>query len=94
LVRVSAIAIPGLDLWFNTSDHLPPHFHARKPGLWEVRVYFLTSSADRLDYQVKWPRGRRDPGRRERKAILQATLRHRVELLEEWERKVPARERG
>ncbi len=30
--RVDAFAIGGLDLWFNSHDHGPPHFHARRPG--------------------------------------------------------------
>ena len=25
---VLSIALPGLELWFNSDDHLPPHFHA------------------------------------------------------------------
>ena len=28
--RVDAVSIAGLELWFNSSDHLPPHFHDRK----------------------------------------------------------------
>ncbi len=28
--RVDAFSVAGLELWFNSSDHLPPHFHARR----------------------------------------------------------------
>ena len=90
MAKVTAIAIPGLDLWFNSSDHLPPHFHARKPGCWEVRVFLLTCSEGHLDFKKKWGT---DPGRRERKALLQETLLHRVELLQEWEQKVLTKEK-
>ena len=34
--RVDAFAVPGVELWFNSSDHLPPHFHASQVGEWEV----------------------------------------------------------
>ena len=37
--RLEAFSIPGLDLFFNSLDHLPPHFHARRRGEWEIRVY-------------------------------------------------------
>lgn len=86
--RVEAVAIPGMDLWFNSSDHLPPHFHARKPGRWEVRVYILECTEAHFAFSLKWP-GRGDgPQRRERRLLLGATLGQRSELLEEWERKV------
>jgi len=61
---VDAFEIDGLDLWFNSSDHLPPHFHARKPGEWEVRVYILVTTAEELAYSFKWPKtGATIPGR-------------------------------
>lgn len=94
MAKVSAMAIPGLDLWFNTSDHLPPHFHARKPGTWEVRVYPVECSVGRLVFSMKWPRRGAGPSRRERRVILQATLEHRVKLLEEWETKVAKKEKS
>jgi hypothetical protein len=91
---VTAFSIPGLDLWFNSSDHLPPHFHARKPGRWEVRVYILECTPARLSFTAKWPRlGGAGPRRRARRALLEATLEHRVELLLEWEQKVVSEER-
>jgi hypothetical protein len=88
LGRVTAITIAGLDLWFNSSDHLPPHFHARKPGKWEIRVFILECVEGRLAYTVKWPRhGARLSGR-DRRKLLAETLAHRAELLAEWEQKV------
>ena len=86
--KVTVMAIPGLDLWFNSSDHLPPHFHARKPGKWEIRVFIMNSHEDHLDYDLKWPRSGSGPRGSERARILEATLSHRLELLKEWEAKV------
>src|ERR1017187_7070431 len=39
--RVEAFALDGLELWFNSSDHLPEHVHVKRRGQWEIRVYFL-----------------------------------------------------
>lgn len=87
--KVSAFSIAGLDLWFNSSDHLPPHFHARKSDCWEIRIYFLLSREGYLDYKVKWCRKRiQGP---ELDAILHQVLKVRGELLKEWEQKVTPR---
>ena len=92
--KVSAFALEGLDFWFNSSAHLPPHFHARKPDRWEIRVFFLLCSDGHLEFEKKWPPGRPDPRGPERDAILRATLEHRAELLEEWEQKVLTKEKS
>ena len=91
--KVTAFTIPGLDLWFSSNDHLPPHFHARKAGAWEIRIFFLACAGRRLSYARKWPPGGRAPGSREKRTILRSTLEHRTELLEEWERKVATKEK-
>ncbi len=83
--RVDAFAIGGLDLWFNSHDHGPPHFHARRPGEWEVRVYFLFCTENVLDFDVKWGR---EPPRIHIQKLLHQVATKRAELLEEWERKV------
>ena len=54
--RVDAFAIGGLDLWFNSHDHGPPHFHVRRPGEWEIRVYFLDCTEEVLVFDQKWGR--------------------------------------
>lgn len=79
--RVSIFSIDGLDLWFNSSDHEPPHFHASKPGWWEVRVYILE-----LKLEIKWRR-RRVSGAVVR-TLLELTQQHQAKLLKEWEEKV------
>lgn len=84
--KVEAFTLEGLNLWINSSDHVPPHFHAGRRGQWEIRVFFLECTEGNLVYERKW--GRRGPSATDRTAILQAVLEHRVDLLEEWERKV------
>ncbi len=83
--RVGAFSVAGLDMWFNSHDHPPPHFHARRAGVWEVRVYFLTCSECSLDYDLKWGRL---PSGRELRELVAGVVEHRVTLLEEWEAKV------
>jgi hypothetical protein len=86
LGQVDAFAVQGVKLWFNSSDHLPPHLHAKRQGEWEIRVFFLECTEGNLAYQKKW--GRREPSHADRTAILSGVLGHRVALLEEWEQKV------
>jgi len=70
-----------LRLWLNSSDHEPPHFHASKPGWWELRVYILEPK-----WETKWKRRR--VAKSSVRTLLQLTQEHRVELLKEWEEKV------
>lgn len=83
--KLGCIEIAGLSLWFNSSDHLPPHFHANKPGEWEIRIYFLRCSEAGLDFDVKWGNG---PIGRHQRELLRMVLANRTTLLEEWEQKV------
>lgn len=80
--KLDAFPFPGLDLWFNSADHRPPHFHAERPGHWEVRVFFLRHARDMVE--KKWGR----PKKGELKQLLMLAESHRAELLAEWERKV------
>ena len=84
--RVEAFVLEGLKLWINSSDHLPPHFHASRRGQWEIRVFFLECTDTNLVFNVKW--GRQGPSATDRSAILGPVLEHRVKLLQEWEQKV------
>jgi hypothetical protein len=83
--RVDAFAIDGLDVWFNSSDHLPEHIHVKRRGSWEIRVYFLLCTAGRLEFDCKWGKG---PSAAINARILKAVLEHRGALLIEWEKKV------
>jgi hypothetical protein len=86
LGQVEAFAIEGVKLWINSSDHAPPHFHAKRRGQWEIRVFFLECTEHRLSFNVKW--GRRGPSAADRAAILELVLEQRAALLQEWEQKV------
>lgn len=83
---VDAVALEGLDLWFSSSDHLPPHFHAKRRGEWEIRVYFLLCTDDELVLDVKW--AKKDPSAKVLARIRKVVVEHRAELLREWEHKV------
>jgi hypothetical protein len=62
---------------------LDPHFHAKSPGEWEVRVFFL-EEPPRLE--IKFALSRIPaPLRRQ---ITELARTHRGALLEEWSRKV------
>lgn len=82
---VEAFTIDGLDLWFNSSDHLPEHIHVKRRGAWEIRVYFLLCTAGRLEFDCKWGKG---PSVSIKAKVLKAVLEHRAALLVEWEQKV------
>ncbi|MEX2598353.1 MAG: DUF4160 domain-containing protein [Dehalococcoidia bacterium] len=86
--KVDCLSIHGLDLWFNSSDHLPPHIHVRKRGEWEIRVFFMACTTDRLDWSLKWRLKGSGPSSRERAELLGQVLKRRAELYAEWERKV------
>jgi len=83
--KIDAIQIEGLRLWFNSSDHLPPHFHATKTGEWEIRIHFLRCYEGHLDFDIKWGSG---PSGKTRSALLTLVIENRVALLSEWEHKV------
>lgn len=84
--KVDAVVLEGLDLWFNSSDHLPPHLHARRRGEWEIRVYFLLCTDDELAFDCKW--ANKNPPAKVLARIRKAVVERRVELLREWEQKV------
>ncbi len=84
--RVSTLSVPGLELWFNTSDHLPPHLHAEKAGDWEVRVYFLREPVEM--FETKWTMRPGRPSRGELSELGRKVEESRAQLLVEWEQKV------
>lgn len=84
MARVDCIQLAGADLFFNSLDHLPPHFHAHRPGEWEVRVFFLRERDQML--QAKWmDRAMSGPTRRKLTRLAQD---HREDLLREFDAKV------
>ena len=86
--RVDAFAVPGVELWFNSSDHLPPHFHASRVGEWEVRVFFLLCTDEHLEWSLKWKDRRRAVPRKALSALREGAVQFRAALLAEWEAKV------
>lgn len=89
--KVHAFKIDGLYVYFRSSDHTPPHFHVKKAGHWEIRVFILTCHKKKLDFNVKWSK-KGKPTAAEKRKILEQVLVGRQKLLEEWEEKVCVRE--
>ena len=83
--KVDCIELPGYQLWFHSSDHLPPHVHIGRRGEWEIRVCLLDTTASVLAYELKWGNGPTGP---EEKTLRKAIVQDRVCRLEEWEVKV------
>jgi hypothetical protein len=86
--KVECCSLPGLELYFHSGDHGPPHVHVLRPGEWEIRVDLLLTTEDHLDFLVKWPPGFTGPRKRLRARIRALVVSHRWALLEEWDRKV------
>ena len=87
--RIDAFRIAGLDLWFNSVDHKPPHFHAEKRGRWEIRVYFLRDRTEMVE--SIWGDALRAV---DLKRLLALAEKHRIELLQGWESKVVVNDPG
>ena len=47
--KVDCLSIDGVECWFWSQDHRPPHFHAKKPGEWHFRVWFLRKEGCMLE---------------------------------------------
>ena len=77
--KLSTFQVPGLDLWFYSNDHAPPHFHAEKSGHWQVRVNFLEGTTS-VVYGSPRPN--------ELKVLRKLATANRAALLAEWEQKV------
>lgn len=90
--KVVSVVLLGLDLWFNSDDHLPPHFHAEKPGEWEVRVHFLRGTADM--FETNWSATAGRPSKGDLKALARAVEARRADLLAEWTAKVNVKAPG
>ena len=85
MAKLKCFTIGGVHLWFWSNDHNPPHFHAKRNGKWEVRVYFMEESAVTM-LDVKW--GGKAFTKADKKVIEEMVVAHRQEILEEWETKV------
>lgn len=83
--KVASFRLEGVECWFYSQDHRPPHFHARKRGQWHVRVFFLEPRECMME---RVPGERAVIGGADRKALGIRAEQHRGELLKEWEEKV------
>lgn len=81
MATVTAFNIPGLKLWFWSLDHEPPHFHAKRRGEWEAKVYFLRQRSEMIE--VEW--AGKDPSSKSLKELASLAEAHRVDLLAQWE---------
>ncbi len=86
------MAVAGIELWFNSNDHLPPHFHAEKPREWEVRVFFLRGAREMFEVVYANRPGR--PKKSDVREISQQAETHRAKLLEQWQRAVDVKAPG
>ena len=83
--KVTVFRLVGIDCWFPSQDHLPPHFHAKRRGEWHFRVLFLEARANMLE-RVRGLSGRVKA--QDRNALCDMAELYREELLAEWEDKV------
>lgn len=94
--KVECFTLSGLDLFFNSSDHRPPHFHVESAD-WEIRVFIDSSSKENgLHFEYKQPKNPpkkfRGLTKQQRDKLLKLLVNNRAELLREWEQKVDLKE--
>ena len=82
--KLDCFLIEGIDCWFWSNDHRPPHFNAKRIGKWGVKVFFMKSKAEMIE-KAKWS-GRISQA--DIKALSDMAEQHRENLLKEWEQKV------
>jgi hypothetical protein len=83
--KVDCFNLAGIYCWFYSQEHRPPHFHAKRKGQWEVRVFFQMGRTNMIQWK-KGPASRID--RRDLDTLCEVAELHRAELLGEWEEKV------
>jgi hypothetical protein len=82
--KLDCFRIEGVDCWFWSNDHRPPHFNARRRGEWEVRVFFLKRKSEMIEESRRSSR----ISKAHRRVLSDMAEQHREELLKEWEKKV------
>jgi hypothetical protein len=84
MAKVRAFSIEGITCWFPSNDHAPPHFHAKRTGAWEMRVYFLLYEQEM--FELKWQKSNKTRiSKQDRQRIIEMVISHRNALLQEWE---------
>ena len=85
--QVDCLNLENIYCWFNSHEHRPPHFHAKRKGEWHVRVYFQRPRSKMVErVQGRSLRGR--IARADRNALCDVAELYREELLQEWDKKV------
>jgi hypothetical protein len=94
LGKVGGFNLDGLEAFFRSSDHRPPHFHVKKPDEWEIRVYILTTTKNNLHYSFKFPKNNsKSINSKEKKRIINFVINKRKSLLVDWETQVCVKEK-
>jgi hypothetical protein len=86
MAKLKCFLIAGMQLWFYSNDHEPPHFHARRKGEWEYKVKFLESVNEMLELVSSTKKAQMSKADRE--SLREMVEAHRIEILQEWEQKV------
>lgn len=87
MTRGDAFRIAGFTLWFWSHDHRPPHFHVKRAGEWEIRVFIETTTSRELAFSTVFEK-RPGPSRATRRTLAALVVEHGEALLLEWEDKV------
>jgi hypothetical protein len=97
VAKVRAFELPGYELWFNSDDHLPPHFHVEKAGGdWEIKVNFMRHPHDMCEIvRPKVAKKKSDrPRKAELRRIVGAAEVHRAALLAQYQQDVVVKDPG
>lgn len=84
MAKIDCFEIPGLECWFWSNDHNPPHFHVKREGEWELKVNFLENDDEKM-FELEWGDLPKSKVRKGIKALVNA---NRPALLVEWAAKV------
>jgi hypothetical protein len=88
MARLRAFQLIGYELWINTNDHAPPHFHLTDHAeTFELRIHFLEVLPGHLSASVVFPKAARSSSclrGAKRAELIELVLQHREELLAEW----------
>jgi hypothetical protein len=83
--KLKSFSIAGVEMWFWSNDHNPPHFHAKIKGAWEVKVHFLKAPEGGM-FEFVWQK--QTFLSKHRKALAKHAEGYRFQLHQEWEQKV------
>jgi len=86
MAKLECFGVPGMQMWFYSNDHEPPHFHAKRRGEWEYKVNFLLPTDEMFQLVGSTKKSQMSKG--DRQLLEQMVEEHRFEILREWEEKV------